>query len=300
MIDLHERLSEFSYGYGVTREVERLLSDIGVRTVPFMPSLLQEKQVGFDVGFSGRGVPLLLQFKLGQSLHRFVRSDKSYPAPSLERPFFRFTIDTAEPDGQFETLLKAETDGAETYYVAPRFTDWPHYVDFFETNEVLERSVMVTPLEIRTALVAKGSPEGVHRIVYDRDSVHVCSTPTDIRDVRPELLAQSIVARLQTDGASLGQTVRKIYAGLEDRSALRRATPPHDVFEGDEATKPALDQRAPQQFTRRERVRRLTQLRARARSEDDAVAAGLGLEFWGLGIQLLFAVKRESTAPAPR
>lgn len=37
-------------------------------------------------GFSSRGVPLLLQFKLGQSLRRFVRGDASHPAPTLQRP----------------------------------------------------------------------------------------------------------------------------------------------------------------------------------------------------------------------
>ena len=57
MIDLHERLSEFSYGYGVTRDVEQLLASVGIRAVPFLPSLLQEKQVGFDVGFGERGGP---------------------------------------------------------------------------------------------------------------------------------------------------------------------------------------------------------------------------------------------------
>jgi hypothetical protein len=155
MIDLHERLSEFSYGYGVTRDVEQLLAGVGIRTVPFMPSLLQEKRIGFDVGFGDRGVPLLLQFKLGQSLSRFVRSDKTRAAPALIRPFFRFSINTGEPDGQFETLLKVEIDGAEVYYVAPRFTDWPQYVQFFDSGEVLERSVMVTPREVRQALVAK-------------------------------------------------------------------------------------------------------------------------------------------------
>jgi hypothetical protein len=303
MIELHERLSEFSYGYGVTREVDQLLASVGVRTVPFMPSLLQEKQIGFDVGFSGRGVPLLLQFKLGQALHRFVRNDKSYPAPVLERPFFRFSIDTAEPDGQFETLLKAETDGAETYYVAPRFTDWPHYVNFFEAGEVLLRSVMVTPGGIRAALVAKGSPDGTHRIVYDRDSVHVCSTPTDVRDVRPQFLAENVVTRLNGDSKSLGQAVRRVYAGLEDRSAIRRSQHTQDLFDGDEeaifeAKRPTLDQRAPQQITRLERTRRLMQLRERARSEDDAIAAALGLEFWGLGIQLLFAVKGKNAVAA--
>ena len=60
MVDLHERLSEFSYGYGVTREVENLLASVGLNAVPFLPSLLQEATFGFDVGFK-KGAPLLIQ-----------------------------------------------------------------------------------------------------------------------------------------------------------------------------------------------------------------------------------------------
>ncbi|SDO06416.1 hypothetical protein [Afipia sp. GAS231] len=296
MIDLHERLSEFSYGYGITRDVEALLSSVGVRTVPFMPSLLQEKQVAFDVGFGGRGVPLILQFKLGHSLRRFVRSDKTLPAPSLQRPFFRFSIHTAEPDGQFETLLKAELDGAEAYYVAPRFTDWPHYVQFFESGQVLERSVLITPSEIRASLVAKGLPDGTHRIVYDPDRVHVCSEPTEMRDVRPELMAANILTRIRTDGPSLGHAVHNVFAGMEDRAAIRRAS--KEVFEDDEnvnldSVAATFGERAPQSFTRTERNRRLIQLKERARSEEDAIAAALGFEFWSLGIQMILAVQDE-------
>ena len=82
-IDLHERLSEFSYGYGVTREVERLLRSVGLRPTPFLPSLLEEAKLGFDVAFKRPGAALLLQFKLGEALQRFVRADKSKPAPAL-------------------------------------------------------------------------------------------------------------------------------------------------------------------------------------------------------------------------
>ena len=46
MINLHERLSEFSYGFGVTREVQSLLEGIGLRPTPFMPNLLHEEQLG--------------------------------------------------------------------------------------------------------------------------------------------------------------------------------------------------------------------------------------------------------------
>jgi len=299
MIELHERLSEFSYGYGVTREVERLLTGVGVRTVPFIPSLLQEKVVGFDVGFSGRGVPLLLQFKLGQSLTRFVRSDATHAAPILDRPFFRFSINTAEMDGQYETLLKAQTDGSEVYYVAPRFADWPHYIRFFEEETVLEHSVMVTPGDIRNALVAKGSPDGHHRIVYDGTAAHVCSKATDIPDVRPATVAESILTRVHAKGETLRDTVRRVYAGLENRAAIRREQPPKgaetqtgDVGSALRATAmPELEQRSPLALTRIERSHRLEGLRKRSRSEDDAIAAALGLEFWGLGIQMMIAVE---------
>ena len=42
-----------------------------MHAVPFLPSLLQEKVIGIDVGFCGRGMPLLVQFKPGQALMRF-------------------------------------------------------------------------------------------------------------------------------------------------------------------------------------------------------------------------------------
>jgi hypothetical protein len=123
MIELHERLSEFSYGYGATREVERLLSSVGIRTAPFLPNLLHEAELGFDVGFNKPGAVLLLQFKLGQSVQRFVRRAPTDLVPILDRPFWRFKVNTAEPEGQYETLLKAEQDGADAYYVAPKFVD---------------------------------------------------------------------------------------------------------------------------------------------------------------------------------
>lgn len=293
MIELHERLSEFSYGYGVTREVERTLNKIGVRTVPFMPSLLQEKEIGFDVGFGGRGVPLLLQFKLGQSLQRFVRQNKSIVAPTLSRPFWRFSVDTAELDGQFETLLKAETDGAEVYYVAPRFTDWPQYVRFFEEEEVLDNSVLVTPSTIRDALDSAGSPDGKHRVVYDGLLVHVCSEPVRILEIRPDEVARRVQSRVSQSHLPLGTLLQRVYGGLDDRSSVRRASPSFtEEVDGNPPTigTAPLDERTPPPLTRSERSMRLERMRRHARSELDALTAALGAEMWGLGIQLLLAI----------
>ena len=304
MIELHERLSEFSYGYGVTREVERLLLGLGIRTVPFQPSLLQEKQLAFDAAFDKPGVPLLLQFKLGQSLSRFVRSDTSAPAPYLARPFFRFAVNTVETDGQFETLLKAEADGAEVYYVAPRFADWPHYVQFYEEEVVLENSVLVRPSEIRRALDATGAPDGRHRVVYDRARVHVCSKPVQIDEVRPTLLGGRIAMRARDKKFTLGTEIARLYAGLEDRASIRRdrlEAPPQADSNDDhlQSVAPEFDRRQPWAMTHRQRVHRLTQIRERSRSEEDAIAAALGLELWGLGIQLLLAIDKAEGKSAP-
>jgi hypothetical protein len=142
-VELHERLSEFSYGYGVTREVEGKLRSQGFSATPRV------------------GTPLLLQFKLGQAMRRFV------PAPrprKLNQLFWRYTINTAEPDGQFELLLKGEKDGAEVYYFAPKFHDWEIYLEFFECKQILLKSLIIKPSEIRRVMTKNKIPDAKHKL----------------------------------------------------------------------------------------------------------------------------------------
>ncbi|MDO8409387.1 MAG: hypothetical protein Q7S93_04940 [Phenylobacterium sp.] len=57
-VELHERLSEFSYGYGVTREAEEALASVGLRAVPFLPNLLHEAELEqFPSGMTRLGFP---------------------------------------------------------------------------------------------------------------------------------------------------------------------------------------------------------------------------------------------------
>jgi|SRR5450631_335348 hypothetical protein len=128
MIDLHERLSEFSFGYGVSREVEGLLASVGLHATPFLPSLLHEAELGFDVAFEDRGRVVVLQFKLGEELRRFHRTTPSQSIPPLEGPFWRYRIDTT--GHQFRRLVDFENQQADVYYVAPRFSSWQAYVCF--------------------------------------------------------------------------------------------------------------------------------------------------------------------------
>ena len=93
MINLHERLSEFTFGYGITHEICSLLRDCGYNPTPFLPSLYHEGELGFDVAFSDNGLAILLQFKLGQELRRYRNSSSASVTPILKRPFWRFQID---------------------------------------------------------------------------------------------------------------------------------------------------------------------------------------------------------------
>ncbi|MGN6595905.1 hypothetical protein [Sphingopyxis terrae] len=289
-IELRERLSEFSYGYGVTRETENLLRQIGIRPVPFLPSLLQEADLGFDVAFERPGAPLLLQFKLGQSLTRFVRSDLTVPAPPLDRPFWRFSINTAEPDGQFETLLKAETDGAEVYYAAPRFSDWPHYAELFGREEILDTSLLIKPSDIRNALDQKGAADGSHRIVYDRYRVHVCSKPVEIPDIDPEEAANKIAVAIRERRQPATAALQRLFEGFDDRSSIRRDKVRFDLEDFAQAADD-VGRRAPGDYIRAQRQRRYSEFRKRAKSPEQALVATIGVELWAMGIQLILAVE---------
>jgi hypothetical protein len=281
-IDLHERLSEFSYGYGVTREVERLLRSVGLRPTPFLPSLLEEAKLGFDVAFERLGAALLLQFKLGEALQRFVHADKSKPPPALVRPFWRFSIDTAEPDGQYDLLLKAEQAGEEVYYVAPRFANWNRYVEMFQNAQVLEQSLLIRPSQIEFKLARRGEPDGWHKVIYDQYSVHVCSEAERIEEVRASELAANIRSYIQHRSETMEAALRHVYTSLSRRREIRleERAEPSDIVRL-EMMRPAPD------LIMADRSRRLESLHARAATEGDALFAAIGLEAWAVGTQLL-------------
>src|SRR5262249_10215203 len=148
--------------------------------------------LGFDVKFDRPGAALLLQFKLGEALQRFRRDDLSKPPPLLGKPFWRFSIDTAEQEGQYDLLLKAEQAQAEVYYVAPRFTTWDTYVSEFQCERVLYKSLLLRPSEIEEKLGDQGVADGPHRIVYDQSNVIVCSAPIPLNEQSAEDMAITI------------------------------------------------------------------------------------------------------------
>ncbi len=254
MINLHERLSEFSYGYGVTREIEALLASVGLNATPFLPSLLHEASLGFDVSFSSPGTIVMLQFKLGYELRRFHRSPPTQPIPLLERPFWRFSVDAAAP--QFQRLAEFEVAKAQVYYVAPRFSSWAAYDRAFQKGEILDQSLMLKPSEINRGMAGV---VGVHKVVYDRSRRYVCSEPMPIEEETRASLLDAVA-----------HSARDSKRSLEDRISTLLTRETADQIGG-----------------RLSEVRR-REIRARARRPVDANAAIVGLEAWSQGAQMLF------------
>jgi hypothetical protein len=292
-VDLHQRLSEFSYGYGVTREAERLLQSIGLRTTPFLPSLIQEKRLAFDVKFDRPGTPLLLQFKLGEALQRLIWKNSSPSPPPLGRPFWRFRIDTAESDGQFDLLLRAEQAGAETYYVAPRLSSWEDYSVAYETEQVLEKSLLMRPTEIDAQLAAGEAPDGPHRILYDDQTSYVCSETRQLSEVRAQDFASNLIARIEQLSRRMDIALRDVQIALEHQREIR-VRPVRRPESDPQPDAPYVMQAAPARelapdhdTAAERRTRRFAEFQTRAATESDARFASLGFEAWSIGSQLI-------------
>lgn len=284
-VDLHERLSEFSYGYGVTREVEDELRRQGLSATPFLPSLIHEAELGFDVGFDRPGVPLLLQFKLGQALRRFVPG----PRPSLHQPFWRYSIDTAEPDGQYELLLKAEVDGADVFYVAPKFHDWEDYLSAFEASAVIDHSLIVRPSAISHVLTSHNILDGRHKIVYDNVSTYLCSDPQLLETVKSSDVCKKIEMRVRSTRLPIGVNLENVYSGFSERSAIRRTQERRGSEDENREIYAIASEDGEQPEFRRERLARFEMA---GRSREEAIALAVGAEAWSSGAQLIFVTAK--------
>ncbi|QIO54586.1 hypothetical protein HA461_25685 (plasmid) [Rhizobium leguminosarum bv. trifolii] len=260
MIDLHERLSEYSYGFGATREALSLLESVGLTPTPFLPNLLHEEELGFDVGLKDRGRVVVLQFKLGHELRRFHRKTPSQAIPPLDHPFWRFNIDTAAH--QFQRLKEFEDSGADTYYVAPKYSTWQAFDGAFQAGKILERSLLQKPSEIAAAISTQGGNAGQHRVVYDNIAQFVCSEPTRLPTRRAKELGDEIATSVRESPVSLEANLKQLF----------------------ERQRPSA---GPGPFS----AARRDQIVGRFKDPLQGIAVAVGLEAWSQGGQVIFVTQ---------
>jgi hypothetical protein len=258
VINLHERLSEYSYGFGATREVQLLLEAIGLKPTPFLPNLLHEEQLGFDVGFKDQGHVVVLQFKLGHELKRFHRQHPTQSIPDLDHPFWRFSVDTG--GHQFQRLQEFEAQNADTYYVAPRFSDWLAYDRAFQNGTVLDNSLLIKPGDIAAAVNGQSGAIGVHRVVYDRTSRYVCSETKGVREYRPAEMAAEVNMHVRESSTTLESRVVELFERRRDGQGRTGV---------------------------RERARR-DEILQRFKDPVQGMAVAVGAEAWSQGAQLIY------------
>ena len=218
MIDLHEVLSEFSFGYGVTRELEDRFLNAGLRATPFFPNLRHEADLGFDMSLRLPGKVIMLQFKLGKSIDRFRRSSMCSLAPPLSRPFFRVIIDTSSR--QYRNLRQLEDSQRTVYYISPKFNSWRSYEKFYLKEEVLNHSLTFKPSKLDNA---RHQSDGRHWVLFDQEFRYVCTEPQPFDEVNWEDEVKKISKEIkEAELPTLDEQLQSILDNEEGTNALLR------------------------------------------------------------------------------
>lgn len=157
---MEAEFSEFTYGYAAIREAEAGLDSIyHLAKAPKLPSLLEEKNLGWDVRLAYVDYALFLQFKRSTRVSRRHPNSPTWPGPMA--PHYRYSIDT---DGhQHQALLQLEADlsasgGGNVFYAAPVFHRQRELDSVYASGAVLSSSSMVLPS-------AFGANDGRHHLV---------------------------------------------------------------------------------------------------------------------------------------
>ncbi len=136
-------ISEFSYGYAVTSELQT--THFGFTAVPVFPSLIQEGQPGggYDVMLSTPFFLLFIQFKLSD----YMKSRRASEAQSslLDCPFYRMHLRPSRHSLQHQMLLDLNNSGNIVYYAAPAFHQPNEFNDFFLNRQVVMNSAWFPP-----------------------------------------------------------------------------------------------------------------------------------------------------------
>lgn len=148
---LFANFSEFTYGYAVTRESENVLEGIYRSCgVPTLPSLRAENDLGYDARAVYVGYALFFQFK--RSVYVSRRHPKSPTWPAFGSRHYRIAINTDERQHQLlrelEIDLRAASDRAEVFYVAPSFHENSVLNRAYLAGEVLDRSFLFSPCDL--------------------------------------------------------------------------------------------------------------------------------------------------------
>lgn len=132
---------------------------------PFLPTLRQEKLLGYDIRYSFkkgfRAKSLMLQFKVSHFVENRSRNNaRIYDCYS--GAYFRFPITPRYLSKQHQIMLKLARRGESIFYCAPLFYRMLELSNFFQRDTVINNSRLFDPINMGALL-----DDNQHHVSYD-------------------------------------------------------------------------------------------------------------------------------------
>jgi hypothetical protein len=150
---MRPRISEFSYGFALTRElIDKKWNGLQLTAAPFLPSLPAEGRPGggFDVSLKSLNALVFLQFKVSHYMTRATA--KGVSNGKLGVPYYRFDLHAPRSSDQHRLLVALEQQPGLppriVRYVAPAFYTEGEFDAAYFANVVSDRSVFIAPSQI--------------------------------------------------------------------------------------------------------------------------------------------------------
>lgn len=152
---MHPKFSETSYGFAVTREIEKHLTNKNnsiLLQAPSFPTLRQERKLGYDVKIDipQASGPVILQFKLGEHISQAHKKSPTWPHAREAH----YRIDFPSNHHQLQLLqslennLKQNKKPAIIKYLAPAFTELGVFSNHYQNETIIKHSYSCNPSDI--------------------------------------------------------------------------------------------------------------------------------------------------------
>ena len=126
-------ISEFTFGYAFLYE-QTHANWQSIKAAPVLPSLQQEKDLGWDAHLPLKGTDFYYQFKLSDYLWRANASyiaDKTYGGP-----YYRLSLHRKDNNRQHRRLKRHAQSNPNTFYVAPEFNSVETFNTAFLAHQI--------------------------------------------------------------------------------------------------------------------------------------------------------------------
>lgn len=177
--------SESSYGHVITSEVERHLCTKGQTLLfaPHLPTLREERKLGYDLKLESQASVVVLQFKLGEHVKRSNRHSPTWWQTGVGQEHYRITFAAGHHQLGLMQKMEAQISGgsqrAIVRYIAPGFHTAADFNTHYTMQQVIKHSYYCKPSRVPL------DPVNDHHLVHvptGKPPTQLFSDPIDLGD----------------------------------------------------------------------------------------------------------------------